>query len=318
MTDVDPEVRARDAIARAVAFHSDLKEIHSPVERARAVRLGYGWWLRCIRTARGVVAMHDAGVGHEAAPLLRVLQEHAAALALLSQEPQDVHDAVRFLWERRKSRLLGTARSEGFAVPAGATAKPPTGPAPPMTAVFDSTKDFFRASGQSARYVTFMIDSAYVHPSADGADAYFDEARGALVEPALDAVSLRVTATAVGTATLAIARLSEAEVIHRLALDVSEILGVDLDFPLRATITPRPFVVSRFYGIRVSVESAAEVRAHYAKTSARLTASGELVDSDLPPTAEALVQRWMAERAEDFAALFAAGDSVPSEIEPLL
>lgn len=73
-----------------------MDRIEAAAERASASLLGYGWWVRIVRTALAVRTLHQDGLGHEAAPLVRTILHHAAALCWLVREPDRAAEAVKY------------------------------------------------------------------------------------------------------------------------------------------------------------------------------------------------------------------------------
>jgi Family of unknown function (DUF5677) len=90
--------RAEQTIERLVSDVESLTDLNVPAAKAAAGLLGYGWWLRCVRTADAIRLLHKSGLGQEASPLVRTLIHHELALLWLESSPDEALEAVTYLW----------------------------------------------------------------------------------------------------------------------------------------------------------------------------------------------------------------------------
>lgn len=92
-----------------------------------------------------------------------------------------------------------------------------------------------KAIGLTDLYLPFMIESAYIHPSANGADVYLEPlAEGNVrlrIEPSLPPTPLRVIAMWAGLATRALGALTGDDQFERLADEIQARLGVEIRLP---------------------------------------------------------------------------------------
>src|SRR5437588_11234405 len=171
----EKEVEAAECIKRLLDYLNALERLQAPTERQSAVLLGYGWWVRVLRTAAATDRLHQGGFGHEASPLVRTVVHHAAALVRLAKDPDEVIEAVEYQ-HRQKAQKFAAGAITGQWDLSGVTGLPekPKGPAPAGLVYLEKFEKLCHDMGLSDVYVSYMIESAYLHPTANGADVYLE------------------------------------------------------------------------------------------------------------------------------------------------
>ncbi len=114
MTETQLILQPESVYAQAIIDLADIKEVMTtpmnvPLEKAEAAAVGFGWWVRIVRTADAVRRLHDAGLSNEASPLVRTILLHWVALAWLCQHPYEAVEGVNFENKRWKQRFVNNA-----------------------------------------------------------------------------------------------------------------------------------------------------------------------------------------------------------------
>lgn len=206
-----------------------LHSIAAPTERAAAVLLGYGWWLRVVRTADAVRMLHEHDYDHEASPLLRTALHHAAAIEWLRLDPDAVVEAVSFEHQARRQRLHQKATTRNWDLKTVKMGPPPSAPRPESVDLLERFEKLSTAVGAPNMYVAYMVESAYAHPSGISSDVYVDEHDGAVVLRTISkerGVPLRQVAVFAGVATRSFGALAGMNQLTALADGVGDRLGV--------------------------------------------------------------------------------------------
>lgn len=229
MTDERDE-RAAHAIEVAGERIDQLGEIHTPADLIPPCLLAYGWWVRVVRTAQAIKVLHKAGFDHEAAPLVRTAMHHAAALVWLSKEPEKASEAVKWQHWQKAQQLYGGAMARSWELadieskPKKAKGSPPGG-VKYLEGIETLCDDFDMRNW----YLGFMIESGFVHPSANGADAYLEPVEDGQTKlwttSRVPGTPLRATAVFLWAATNATAELLEDQGLRHLAGELGEIIN---------------------------------------------------------------------------------------------
>lgn len=195
--------------------------------------------MRVTRSALAVLKLHEADLGHEAAPIARTILHHAAALCWLANDFDGATDAVRHQHAQKAQQLASKAMERAWdlsgvpSLPKKPRQSPPAG-----IEYLERFEKLCEEFGMRNWYVPYLVDSAFVHPSATGADAYL-RLRNKEVEPCVtpevEEVPLHSVASWAGIATTALAEITGDTNINSLAGEISELLNVDLSLPRGST-----------------------------------------------------------------------------------
>jgi hypothetical protein len=83
-------------------------------EKYQAVgHIAHGWLMRCVRGARAVLVLREAGYSGEASPLVRSVVEHAVALAWLVEEGPAILEPLKRAHSASTEKLLSDWRATG-------------------------------------------------------------------------------------------------------------------------------------------------------------------------------------------------------------
>lgn len=201
----EPEAASAHAIRELTALSSALGTLAVERDRSNAFFVGFGWWMRVLRTAEGIRLLHEASLSHEASPLLRTVLHHTVAMEWLRRHPEEVLEAVADEHGRRRQSLGQKAKARNWDLTGVVFGAPPTGSKPSgleYLREFEKLCDHVEAPNA---YVAYMVESAYAHASALSAERYLEqdeEGRIRLSDSATaPGVPLRVTAMFAATAT---------------------------------------------------------------------------------------------------------------------
>lgn len=228
------EERAEQSIQRVVDFQQSLTQLQVPGERTRAGALGYGWWLRCVRTGAAINKLRNEGFGHEASPLVRTVLHHVAALAWLRLDPEEVLAAVVFDHQQRRQHLGQKALAREWDLAGMKLGPPPNKSDRPAN--LDLLKLFERMCERIKApnlYVAYLVESGYVHPSGVSADTYVEPApdggirlRGDSVMPG---VPLREVAMFLGAGTKEFGLLIDDTRFQEVADQMGDLMETSVD-----------------------------------------------------------------------------------------
>ena len=225
----DREDRAARAIELAGERIDRLGRLRTPADLIAPCLLAYGWWVRVVRTCEAIKVLHDAGFHHEAAPMVRTAMHYAAATVWLSREPTKAAEAVRWQHQQKTQQLYGGGMARSWEL-ADLEKKPekPKGSPPGGVHYLESVEKLCDDFEMRNWYVGFMIESGFIHPSANGADAYLtlEDGQGKLWTRAqVPGTPLRATAIFLWSATNAAAELLGDEGLRQLADELGETIN---------------------------------------------------------------------------------------------
>lgn len=228
MTD-QHDVQAGRAIDLAGERIDQLGTLRTPADLIPPCLLAYGWWVRVVRTCQAIKVLHEAGFDHEAAPLVRTAMHYAAATVWLSKEPEKATEAVRWQHQQKAQQLAGGGMARAWDL-SGVEKLPkkPKGDPPPGVEYLEKVEKLCDDFEMTNWYVGFMIESGFIHPSANGADAYLtvEDGGGKLCTSAQVAgTPLRATAVFLWAATNAAAELLGDEGLRQLAEELGEAIN---------------------------------------------------------------------------------------------
>ena len=224
--------KAAQAIDLAVERIDQLGQLRTPADLIPPCLLAYGWWVRVVRTCQAIKVVYEAGLDSEAAPLVRTAMHHAAALVWLSKEPEKASEAVKWQHWQKAQKLYGGAMARSWELadiekkPKKAKGSPPGG-----VKYLESIEKLCDEFEMGNWYVGFMIESGFIHPSADGADAYLEPGEDGQTKlwttSRVSGTPLRTTAVFLWAATNATAELLGDEGLRRLADELGKIINPD-------------------------------------------------------------------------------------------
>lgn len=145
-------------------------------DKQRVFYVAYGWWASITRSSRAVAMLYEAGLGHEAGPIVRTILQHTLALHWLVDVGDDALDAVAEYGDDNTRLLLKTMADAKWLLPDGVDATAPPEPAEPHP-LKNKIKVFEQlciAYDARTLYVPYRLLSAQIHPSPSGANAYID------------------------------------------------------------------------------------------------------------------------------------------------
>jgi Family of unknown function (DUF5677) len=228
----DETEKAADAIRQLNELSKALGSLEVDANIASASAVGFGWWMRILRTADGVRRMHEADLSQEASPLLRTILHHTAALEWLRQHPAEVLDALRSEHARRRQSLGQKAKARDWDLKQINFGPAPTSDKPDGLIFLDRFEKLCNHIGAPNLYVAYMLESAYVHASGLSADTYLElddqgspQLRGS---PSMSGVPLKVTLMFAAIATNVLGHFINDD---RLT-EASESIGERLSLPL--------------------------------------------------------------------------------------
>jgi hypothetical protein len=147
------------------------------VDGATVFTVGYGWYMRVRRTADAGRLLSDAGLDHEAAPLIRSMIEHAVALLWLADARDDAVTVLRRLhqhWAGNVKTALNT--TSGWTVDPAMldvflAADIPTTSQDRLAAFKHRCEHY----GHQNLYVAWLSETQESHPTLLTANAYVAE-----------------------------------------------------------------------------------------------------------------------------------------------
>jgi hypothetical protein len=152
----------------------------------------FGWWAWINRSSQLVLLAHDAGRGHEAAPNVRSILEHALVLHWVVEVGDEAMAAVAALGDDNRRKLFADVRRAGWSIPPDIA--PPPRTTHPQTGMVKNFADLCIAYDARTLYVPYRMLSAHVHPTPKGAEAYLEP--GSLVNHASRPLQGDLTITA--------------------------------------------------------------------------------------------------------------------------
>ena len=183
-----------------------------PHEHRVSFAVGFGWWMRTLRTAEGVRLLHQAGLSHEASPLLRTILHHTGALEWLRLHPEEVIEALREEHVQRRHDLAGQASRRDWDLSGVDLGQPPPKQKLDGLRYLRNFEKMCDHVGIGNLYVAYKVESAYAHPSALSADTYICPGPDGLPQlrgsPVTGGVPLKATAMFAAVATRVFGQLS--------------------------------------------------------------------------------------------------------------
>jgi hypothetical protein len=221
--------RAELAIQFLYADAGALEDLDIHAGNKGAGLLAYGWWMRCVRTAESIRILHAEGLGHEASPLVRTLLHHEQALLWLAQEPEFALQAVTYQHAVDANKIGSGISKRQWVIPGvDELPKKPKGPVPAGMKYLAKVEDLGEHVGRPNHYIPYRVESAYVHPSVIGGQAYIAEVDGTIhlrIDAGVNPTPLQVTTRTVIHATESLYELVGDARIHEMAEAARERFG---------------------------------------------------------------------------------------------
>jgi hypothetical protein len=205
VSDQDSEAASGEAIRELNDLCSSLGTLTVATEKANSLLVGFGWWVRVIRTAEGIRILHEASLSHEASPLLRTVLHHTVALEWLRRYPEEVLEALADEHRRRRQSVGQKAKARDWDLTGIAWGPPPPGTKAPGLQYLRNFEELCDHVQAPNAYVAYMAESTYAHASGLSAGRYFErdeEGRTWLSDGAtMPGIPLRATVMFAATAT---------------------------------------------------------------------------------------------------------------------
>jgi hypothetical protein len=228
------EATADQCIAFVVRHLEGMTVLRVPQEIASPTLLGYGWWVRVVRTGDAVRILRQSGFGHEAGVMVRTALHHAAALCWLVNAPEEAVEAVTYEDKLRKHNLSVKALDADWDLGEMEPIRKPEQKPRSMVYLSDFEK-LCKDFDLDNFYLPYRVESGYFHPSILSADIYLEGTDGSVslrTIPRTSGVELTAAATFVGLATSALAKLSEDSGLGRVVEELTRRLNVDFTVPI--------------------------------------------------------------------------------------
>jgi hypothetical protein len=230
-TSGDPAAAEAAAEIRTLSkLAGTLGNFEVPYDQRVAFALGFGWWMRIVRTAEGICLLYDAGLSQEASPLLRTLLHHTAALEWLRLFPEEVLDALREEHEQRRHDLAAHATRRDWELTGLDLGQRPEKKKLEGLRYLREFEKMCDHVGATNLYVAYKLESAYAHPSGLSADTYIELGDNGLPflrdRPVISGVPLKTTAMFAATATRILGQLIGDERLIAAADRVGDVLDV--------------------------------------------------------------------------------------------
>jgi Family of unknown function (DUF5677) len=181
--DEESAARAEQAIAMLVDAFEGLGaagSVQALPGTANLFKAAFGWWASITRSSQAVLTLRRAGLEHEAAPIVRSIVQHSLVLQWMVEVGDDAINAVAEYGDNSTRLLLDTLAQAKWDLPDGFNPEVPRRPAiaNPLVSKVKNFEELCISYGARQLYVTFRLLSAYAHPTATGALAYFDQGSG--------------------------------------------------------------------------------------------------------------------------------------------
>lgn len=170
--------QAQLVIDRLYEIHQSVHEVTGQVRHLPGLLASYGWWTRIVRTAHAVGLLHQAGLAHEAAPLVRALIHHSVALLWLMEDPSEALPALRWEHGKEGDRMLTKALERDWELDPNCGPKRPDTNAPDGYVYLKDAEKLCERAEMPHAYVAFLLESKFTHPTAISADAYLMDVDG--------------------------------------------------------------------------------------------------------------------------------------------
>lgn len=149
-----------------------LGDFDVPHDQRVAFTVGFGWWMRIVRTAEAIRRLHEASLSQEASPLLRTLLHHTAALEWLYRFPDEVLEALREEHEQRRHDLADHASRRDWELSGVDLGQRPQRKKLEGLRYLRDFEKMCEHIGTTNLYVAYKVESAYAHPSRLSAETY--------------------------------------------------------------------------------------------------------------------------------------------------
>lgn len=234
MNEVDDEGLNRQAIA-AIAAAVQRRKWEFSSELEKPAWMGVAWLIRAVRTAEAAAILYERGFSSEAAPLVRSVIQHTAALAWLVEKKHEAVDAIVYFHRQHQRRLLDSAFKaewdleidedlESFLAELDEKK-------PPELVTLANFQEMCRQAGLGVWYASFRVESALSHPTYLSGSIYWrengsGEGGGFHYDDPFEGASLRVTAVMLLLAAAKVDELSPDAAFSAKLMGIQEELGI--------------------------------------------------------------------------------------------
>ncbi len=133
----------------------------------------YGWWAGITRSAQAISTLHQSGLAHESAPIVRTVLQHTLALQWLVETGDKAVAAVQEYTDDNTRKLLQTLAEANWPPSSLTMTVPPKPVIPnPLVPKLKNFEELCIAYNTRVIYVLFRVLSVYAHPTATGARAF--------------------------------------------------------------------------------------------------------------------------------------------------
>lgn len=220
----EQEQTAAAAIALAVERIASGERLTAPLDRQEAFVVGWSWWAHSVWTSRAVESLRVVGLGHEAAPLIRTVVDHAASIMWLAKDPEKALAAHKWFEESKAYSISESAKKAGWNLNLDRPPKKPAAKAPPEVEYIRKPEELMAYIGDRDLYMAFAYESAVIHPSIRGARQYIpagSEEPGLRGDPRGNGTPLRISARCLIPATEALGNLADDEELRTLSREMA-------------------------------------------------------------------------------------------------
>lgn len=172
-----------DTAQRAVAVIKQLATVFSRIASADSVAarresqeifpVAFGWWARITRTSEAVALLYASDLGHESAPLVRSVMQHALALQWLTENGAASLAAVYEYGETHYKNLMDSAEKVDWDLPPGLRTPEPATQKNTWVSELRNFEQMCSLYDDKGIYAVFRILSSYSHPTYHSARAYY-------------------------------------------------------------------------------------------------------------------------------------------------
>lgn len=233
-------VRAANALLEAFDGLPETGGVPVTEEHKFAFQAVFGWWAWINRSSKLVLIAHDAGVGHESAPNVRSILEHTLVMQWVADAGYDALEALAALDDDGVANLFDDAVLASWPLPEGLTRPEADATRHRLRRKIENFAELCRDyEGAGQTYVAYRLLSAYVHPTAKGAEAFVHDDWDLTNYPVNESdIYLFQTAICLVQAALTINTLLQSQDLARTIAAAQQHLGATVPRPARKKSAP--------------------------------------------------------------------------------
>ena len=235
---MDEEEEKYRHVIEATAVAIQQRNWEFPQEFEKPAWMAVAWLIRASRSAQAATIIYERGYSSEAAPLVRSLIQHTAALSWLVDRGQEAVDAIVYYHRQHQARLLDSASKANWNLELDddltALLDELDETKPPELITLTNFQEMCRRASLEVWYATYRVESALSHPTYLSGSIYWrdSEKRGFHYDAPFPGASLRVTAVMLLMAAAKVDELSPDPSFAKQLRVIQKDLGVEvLEFP---------------------------------------------------------------------------------------